>query len=518
MDRLARLRLEGSAAGEWDDYDGTRAVSGLGSGDSALLVGLPLPHRLRTQPQTAAAALTAELQAAFSAGSSGMQAEFDPRYAGSAGYAAAIVTSVSADGQFPLYRYPASGGTAPLVEAQLDWSAAPLIDGVRAAADAAADTRSNHAVVNYFHDGNAVLGAHSDKTLDLVPDAPTVVVSIGATRTLVLTPHGTGRPQRLRLRHGSVVVLGPETNRAYTHEVVAEQHDTGPRLSVTLRAVRTQTKHGRPAVGLGAAFGGLNYPTELLDVATGNPLPKTGLALSGSSTLLLLYVRLTLKEARSGGSLRQVFDGMATAERPGGPGTPGGTKAYSLWKDNAEANVWHKLEIFANAEASNSVSAPPNNGWLRTQSIFLAGQDTESCPSELVTRVFPYSLVKALPCPVVGLGICRCLPTQRCPLESKPPARLSFRLSKQAMLCALSVQSISVAQTRICILHICFTQTFHISIVRAGTGSVRAICSRQRFTASATQRRSAGARWEEKSRKRWRVRLNAVGRRRTRLC
>ena len=374
MNRLARLRLEGPAAGEWDDFDGTRAVAGLGSGDSALLVdGIALPHHLRTQPQTAAAALTAELQDAFSAGSSGMvQAEvIDPRYAGSAGYAAAIVTSVSAEGQFPLYRYPASGGTAPLVKAQLDWSAAPLVDGIRAAADAAADTSSNHAVINYFHDGKAVLGAHSDKTLDLVPDAPTVVVSIGATRTLVLTPHGTGRPQRLRLRHGSVVVLGPETNRAYMHEVVAEQDDAGPRLSVTLRAVRTQTKHSRPAAGLGAAFSGLDYPTDLLDVATGNPLPTTGLALRGSSTLLLLYVRLTLKESRNGGSLRQVFDGMATAERPGGPGTPGGTRAYSLWKDDREAEVWHKLEIFANAEASNSVSTPANE-CLRTRSIYRA--------------------------------------------------------------------------------------------------------------------------------------------------
>lgn len=366
MERLARLRLEGTAAaaaaadsGSWVEHDGTGCVSGLGSGDSALLVGLALPH-LPAQPQAAAAALTAELQDAFKAGSTEAQPEvFDPRYAGSAGYAAAIVTSVSPDGQFPLYRYPASGGgTAPLVAAQLDWSAASLVESVRAAADAAAKTTSNHAVINYFHDGKAVLGAHSDKTLDLVAGAPTVVVSIGAARTLELTPHGTGRAQRLRLRHGSVVVLGAETNRHYMHEVVAEEDDAGPRLSVTLRAVSTQTKNSQPAVGLGAAFAGLNYPTDLLDLATGSPFPRTGLVLGGASTLQLLYVRLTLRESHGGASLRQVFDGMATAERPGGPDTPGGTKAYSLWKDDCEAEVWHKLEIFADAEASNSVSEP----------------------------------------------------------------------------------------------------------------------------------------------------------------
>jgi hypothetical protein len=325
-----------------------------------LLVGLSLPH-LPALPHEAAAAVTAELQDAFKAGSGAQAAVYDPRYAGSAGYAAAIVTSISPDGQFPLYRYPASGGgTAALVAAQLDWLAAPLVGRVRAAADAAAKTSSNHAVINYFHDGKAVLGAHSDKTLDLVRGAPTLVVSIGAARTLELTPRNTGQPQRLRLRHGSVVVLGPETNRDYMHEVVAEKEDVGPRLSVTLRAVSTQTKNNQPALGLGAAFAGLNFPTELLDLATGKPLPRTGLVLGGegSSTFQLLYVRLTLRESRSGASLRQVFDGMATAERPGGPGTPGGTRAYSLWKDDCQPEVWHKLEIFANAEASNSVSEP----------------------------------------------------------------------------------------------------------------------------------------------------------------
>eukprot|EP01052_Picozoa_sp_SAG31_P036146 SAG31_NODE_4468_length_3208_cov_2.629141_3_plen_177_part_00 len=175
----------------------------------------------------------------------------------------------------------------------------------------------------------------------------------------MLTPRGAGRPQHLRLHHGSAVVLGPVTNREYTHEVVAEQRDAGPRLSVTLRAVQTLTERGMPATGIGAAFGGLEYPTDVLDISTGNPVPTTGLELGGNglSTLQLLYVRLTLREAGSGGvSLCQIFDRMATAEQPGGPGTPGGTRAYSLWKDEEEANVWHKLEIFADAEASNSVS------------------------------------------------------------------------------------------------------------------------------------------------------------------
>eukprot|EP01052_Picozoa_sp_SAG31_P036147 SAG31_NODE_4468_length_3208_cov_2.629141_4_plen_143_part_00 len=121
MDRLARLRLQGSAAAECPgDNDGRFSVSGLGSGDSSLLVGLELPQTLPTQPRAAVMALKAELQHTLKAGNPDAWPEAcGPRPAGTAGYAAAIVTSVSVDGTFPLYRYPAVGGTARLVASQV---------------------------------------------------------------------------------------------------------------------------------------------------------------------------------------------------------------------------------------------------------------------------------------------------------------------------------------------------------------------------------------------------------------
>lgn len=392
MRRLARVRLEGAAApggvagAAAEEYDGLSAAAGLGSGDSSLLVGL-----LGSSADAAAgaAALVAELQAAFDASAldEGSTGGDRPLGWGEVNPPAAIVTSVAPGGCFPLYRYPAAGGTAPLIAAQQDWGATPLVAAVRDAADSAAGTSSDHAVINYYPEGDVVLGPHTDKTLDLMPESSTVAVNVGASRWLQLSPLGDGKVQKIRMHHGSGLVIGPKTNRAFTHEVVAEP-GAGPRISVTLRKAATQCIGGVPALGLGAAFSGLNYPTDLLDLASGAPRKESGLVLygTGAPAPLMLYVRITLRDAAAGGAaLRGLFDRMATAERPGGPETPLGTLGYSLWKDRDDPNVFHKLEIFADAVASNSVFAYPEvpAGITETEAIVIDGRGGSTPGNEL---------------------------------------------------------------------------------------------------------------------------------------
>jgi hypothetical protein len=235
MKRLARVRLEGAAppaalgaaVAATQEHDGLAATTGLGSGDSSLLVGLALPAALPDDAGGAAAALVAELQGAFDAAfeisrAAASSALDEPPAVGGGEVnpPAAIVTTVREGGRFPLYRYPAFGGTAPLVAAQQDWAATPLVAAVRDAADALAGTSSDHAVINYYPVGDTVLGPHTDKTLDLKPESHTVVVNIGSSRWLQLLPLGSSdQPQRIRLHHGCMFVIGPETNRRFTHEV-----------------------------------------------------------------------------------------------------------------------------------------------------------------------------------------------------------------------------------------------------------------------------------------------------------
>ena len=132
------------------EHDGLSSVARLGAGDSTLYVnmlGYDRTH-LPQEPAAAAAALTAELKSVFEAGEVSAEAE-GPQAAGEANPLAAIVTSVGEGGRYPLYRYPAAGGTRPLIAAQQDWASAPLVAAVRAAAaHSALGTSCNHAVIN----------------------------------------------------------------------------------------------------------------------------------------------------------------------------------------------------------------------------------------------------------------------------------------------------------------------------------------------------------------------------------
>ncbi|CAE8588648.1 unnamed protein product [Polarella glacialis] len=124
-------------------------------------------------------------------------------------------------------------------------------------------------------------------------------------------------------------------------------------------------------LGPDAAVTGPEWPSDVLDT-TGAPHPESGLQFGcRPSTQLLLYVRITLQDEANGAALQDIFRSMAVAERPGGPGTPGGTLGYTLWQDEADRHVWHKFELFADAGAAGSVFALPEvpDGLVRTSQI-----------------------------------------------------------------------------------------------------------------------------------------------------
>ena len=106
----------------------------------------------------------------------------------------------------------------------------------------------NHCVTNYYRDGNDFIGHHSDKDLDLDKEGVIVSVSLGDERVLELKrrskPHDV---TRILLPHGSMLVLGPKTNRLFTHSILSTDGDAMPRVSLTFRRVLTfmDTRSGR---------------------------------------------------------------------------------------------------------------------------------------------------------------------------------------------------------------------------------------------------------------------------------
>lgn len=121
--------------------------------------------------------------------------------------------------------------------------------------------RFNIALVQWYRTGFDYIGEHADKTLDLDRGSAIVNYSLGATRSMILKPKrdysGEKSKQRVRLTHNSLFVLGPNTNRCFTHAINQDRRAAddkapdelayeGNRISLTFRRVGTfLTSYGR---------------------------------------------------------------------------------------------------------------------------------------------------------------------------------------------------------------------------------------------------------------------------------
>jgi hypothetical protein len=151
-------------------------------------------------------------------------------------------------GVIPCYRYP--GNYRGDEWETYEWS--PLSYKVKKAVEKNLGPFSgqemNHCVTNYYRDGFDYIGHHSDKDLDLDKEGVIVSVSLGDERILELKRKD--HPQdsyRFILPHGSMLILGPWTNKYFTHSIVQKEGSTQPRISLTFRRVLTflDTRSGR---------------------------------------------------------------------------------------------------------------------------------------------------------------------------------------------------------------------------------------------------------------------------------
>jgi hypothetical protein len=106
----------------------------------------------------------------------------------------------------------------------------------------------NHCVTNYYRNGTDFIGHHSDKDLDLDKEGVIVSVSLGDERVLELKRRDSPQDTfRVVLPHGSMLILGPVTNKHFTHSILPKDESTWPRISLTFRRVLTfiDTNSGR---------------------------------------------------------------------------------------------------------------------------------------------------------------------------------------------------------------------------------------------------------------------------------
>lgn len=222
--------------------DPERDVVGLGAGDSFLIA-----HFLTSDEAIAAlhALLPDEL------GGSG-EVRWMQMY-GKDGRPFARLKSTQADleqAAVPIYRYPTNNQYACETEA---WSrsVSPLKDRVAAVCGQSI----NHCVGNLYRNDQDFIGPHKDKMLDIMEGSAIASLSLGAARPMVLEHEDGEQKQVVPLRHGSLFIIGPQTNLYWKHSIPQHQIRCGPRVSLTLRHMATFMDMSTGAIhGQGASW------------------------------------------------------------------------------------------------------------------------------------------------------------------------------------------------------------------------------------------------------------------------
>lgn len=128
----------------------------------------------------------------------------------------------------PFYRYAKD---TPMVQ---DWKGTVLKE-VQGYVEDDLDQVCNHVVVNQYRDGNDHIGFHHDKDKTFEEGSSVLTISLGASRILRLRKvkgDDKGKTKDVKLHHGSMFVLGPETNRNWKHSIVQRKKLKGRRVSM----------------------------------------------------------------------------------------------------------------------------------------------------------------------------------------------------------------------------------------------------------------------------------------------
>lgn len=130
-------------------------------------------------------------------------------------------------------RYRYSG----MIHQPLPWT--PLLAEIRQRLVGTLGSPLNGALLNYYRDGQDSMGWHSDDERELGDEPLVVSLSLGGARRFDLRRKGHNRIEHsLTLAHGSLLVMGGQTQHYWQHQVAKTRKPCAPRLNLTFRLIR----------------------------------------------------------------------------------------------------------------------------------------------------------------------------------------------------------------------------------------------------------------------------------------
>jgi alkylated DNA repair dioxygenase AlkB len=153
----------------------------------------------------------------------------------------------------PIYRHPSDK-----VPKLSEWTKTTKL--IKEEVEKKLNVKFNHCILQYYKDGRNHITQHTDKTIDITEGSNIINLSLGATRTFILSNKITKEKQKIKLSNNSAFSMGWKTNKEWMHSIKQDKRDDklkdldeiGERISLTFRSISTFMDKDNNLIGQGS--------------------------------------------------------------------------------------------------------------------------------------------------------------------------------------------------------------------------------------------------------------------------
>jgi alkylated DNA repair dioxygenase AlkB len=113
-----------------------------------------------------------------------------------------------------------------------------VVEQIHKAVEKATGASFNGVLLNYYRDGDDMVGWHADDEPELGPEPTIASLSLGTTRDFCMRHNGGKQKMTIPLAHGSLLEMSGETQKHWQHSL-PKRRGAGPRINLTFRELKS---------------------------------------------------------------------------------------------------------------------------------------------------------------------------------------------------------------------------------------------------------------------------------------
>jgi hypothetical protein len=153
----------------------------------------------------------------------------------------------------------------PSIEHQTIYDCSESVKKIKDKIDSDFKTNINICKIQKYSDGKSIINPHSDKIIDLDKESPIFVIRFGATRTCILIHKQTKEIIKVKVEHGSLLIINYNANLIWKHGIEEDISISKPSYSIVFRKSITFLHPSGYIYGLNTPFKTLNDLNNFLN-------------------------------------------------------------------------------------------------------------------------------------------------------------------------------------------------------------------------------------------------------------